>query len=150
MRMSDFDTCTCGGFCLSMTDKSDITHLPGCPACWRGTELDSMCMTWRHDFGLMDDSEKGKLRELLSGLHRHHVVPLVKKLAEATSTLSRVQAENAGLTSQCEALRAALGRCDQIASSLLTATMRPGNCAWESVTEIQYEAQKALTIAKEK
>ena len=47
------------------------------------SELNNMCMTYNHAFGLMDSEEKNELRYLLSGLYEHHVLPLETQLKEA-------------------------------------------------------------------
>lgn len=41
--------------------------------------LDSMCLTYRHDFGLLSDEEKDKVRNELRGLFEHHVKPLLNE-----------------------------------------------------------------------
>jgi len=67
-------------------------------------ELDSMCMTWRHDFGLMTEEDRGNLRDDLYQLHKHHVLPLIKErdalkaeLADAKKLSMDLVCENQGL-----------------------------------------------------
>lgn len=59
-----------------------------------GSIIDSMCMTWRHDYGLYkpddDDSfssgmttaERESLRRKMAQLHAHHIAPLEARIAE--------------------------------------------------------------------
>ena len=44
------------------------------------SSLDSLCTTWRHDFGLLSEEEKEKTRCLLRQLWEHHVRPIYEKL----------------------------------------------------------------------
>lgn len=49
--------------------------------------LDSMCMTWRHDFGVSGEHRQKYTRDELRPLYIHHVQPLsrkVKLLAKAS------------------------------------------------------------------
>lgn len=47
----------------------------------------SMCMTWRHDFGLLDRKEQIAIRKELLGLYERHVKPAIirAKAAEFTA-----------------------------------------------------------------
>lgn len=74
-----------------------------------GNIIDSMCMTWRHDYGLYkaddDDSissgmttaERESLRRRMAQLHAHHIAPLEARIAELerASQLGRGEAEDA-------------------------------------------------------
>lgn len=46
-------------------------------------ELDSMCTTWQHDFGLLNEEEKEKIRNQLRGLYEHHVKAPLEAVQEA-------------------------------------------------------------------
>ncbi|MBI9110267.1 hypothetical protein [Maridesulfovibrio ferrireducens] len=45
----------------------------------QNNSLDSMCTTWRHDFGLLSEDMKNNVRNELKQLHAHHVEPLNRK-----------------------------------------------------------------------
>lgn len=44
--------------------------------------LDSICTTYRHDFGLLPENEKNKVREQLDGIYRHHIAKLESDLSD--------------------------------------------------------------------
>jgi hypothetical protein len=47
--------------------------------------LESMCLTWRHDYGLLPPDEQKKVRDTLEQLYYHHVRPLDNRLSVATA-----------------------------------------------------------------
>lgn len=63
----------------------------------------SMCMTWRHDFGLLDRKEQMAIRRELLGLYEHHVKPALEYASSAESSLAamRQRAEEAEEALRC-------------------------------------------------
>jgi len=57
----------------------------------------SMCMTWRHNFGLLDRKEQMAIKRELLGLYEHHVKPALDRASSAESSLAamRQRAERA-------------------------------------------------------
>ena len=51
----------------------------------------SMCMTWRHDFGLLDRKEQMEVKRELLGLYEHHVKPALDRAEAAESELSALR-----------------------------------------------------------
>ena len=47
-------------------------------------DLTSMCLTWRHDFGLLSATQQEAIRSQLRQLHDHHVAPLRQQLDHRT------------------------------------------------------------------
>lgn len=45
----------------------------------RLTSLDSLCTTYTHDFGLLPEDEKEKIRDMFRQIHEHHVL-FIKEL----------------------------------------------------------------------
>lgn len=39
--------------------------------------IDSMCLTWRHDFGLLPEAEKAGLRAQFQQIYQHDILPLL-------------------------------------------------------------------------
>lgn len=59
--------------------------------------IDGMCLTYRHDFGLLPDNEKDGLRRTMRQVFTHHIEPYVKSaLAEQKEACARV-AETKGV-----------------------------------------------------
>jgi len=55
------------------------------------TALLSMCMTWRHDFGLLDRKEQRAIKRELLGLYEHHVKPAIDRASSAESSLTAMR-----------------------------------------------------------
>lgn len=53
----------------------------------QGDGLDSICLTYRHDYGLMEPAEREEMRERFRGIYEHHVRPLERQLAECKEKL---------------------------------------------------------------
>lgn len=51
----------------------------------RESIIEGMCLTYRHDFGLLDDAEKGFLRGYMGQIYNHNIVPLLKDLRDDLS-----------------------------------------------------------------
>ena len=41
------------------------------------TSIDSICLTYRHDFGLLSNEEQDKIRALIIPIWTHHINPLI-------------------------------------------------------------------------
>lgn len=51
-------------------------------------DLDSLCLTWRHDFEHLSLEEKNGTRRLLREIHDYHVAPLLRQLAAEQQALA--------------------------------------------------------------
>ena len=89
-------------------------------------ELDSMCMTWRHDFFLLSQGEREKLRTLHYQMWRHHVVPLMRR-AQPAPMVTWDMAERACIAYAKEAERDFQGAIANTSwmHSALTAALSP-------------------------
>lgn len=57
--------------------------------------LDSVCMTWRHDFGLLDGAEQDRVRAMMGQVHNHHVVDVVRERDSLRGQLQGVEEAHA-------------------------------------------------------
>jgi hypothetical protein len=68
----DEDLCSCKDYC-SNSDKFDGIEIPAAPSGWRNVREDlqkefnsesfvfNVCMSYRHDFGLLNDADRGRI-----------------------------------------------------------------------------------------
>lgn len=56
-------------------------------------ETVSMCLTFRHDFGLLDQNRRKEICDSLDGVFRHHVKPKMAEIAALKKDLETARAE---------------------------------------------------------
>ena len=74
-------------------------------------ELFSMCLTFRHDFGLLDQNRREEICSSLDGVFRHHVRPKMAEIAALKKELANEKAAH----EICHGLRLALAKDLEIA-----------------------------------
>jgi|DEB0MinimDraft_10_1074344.scaffolds.fasta_scaffold02917_10 hypothetical protein len=53
--------------------------------------LESMCMTWRHDYGLLEGEEKEQVTRLMRQLHNWHVAPLLRAYRQVSADNAKLR-----------------------------------------------------------
>lgn len=76
----------------------------------------SMCMTWRHDFGLLDRKEQMELKRLLLPLYEHHVKPAIDRASSAESSLAAMRQRVEEAERQCDGYKKA---CNDVVGEML-------------------------------
>ena len=53
------------------------------------TLIDQMCMTWRHDFGVLSEAEREGLRVSMRQVYQHEIEPFVRRKVSEVQGLAR-------------------------------------------------------------
>jgi len=90
--------------------------------------IESMCMTWRHDFGLnksgncrfssgMTEPERDVLRQQMESIYEHHIRPLQQATALTTASVSQAS-DDLAMQGDGALNLVALSECEELIASL--------------------------------